>query len=351
MLAGGEPNHFGAPPASHLRASFTCRSTIRRLSPWPPRRSTSPPARRPAAPGNTAPARPPRPSGVPGANPRAAVPVFRGLAHPTHLGHAQSVRIQPAGDGHQPRHRAGHHAVGDAERPQRQQFAVRHRRQHRRRRLGAARHQIRQQLQPRANFGIGARPAQPVVVDLGRRPPARAAGPAPAAAPAATPRPTSPRRLRAPAPPATRRRTPDRSTRPVVHPHRTAVEHRRSPRRPQRRLGGGHRPAPQVGPVPVRPAQRVAGPVAGLGDAGQLQQRGQWVSAHGLTTYRGVYRGAYRGGAAAPGIASSNWRVYSWRGRLNTSSVGACSTTRPARMTRTSSAICRTTARSWVMNR
>ncbi|CPB57493.1 Uncharacterised protein [Mycobacterium tuberculosis] len=43
--------------------------------------------------------------------------------------------------------------------------------------------------------------------------------------------------------------------------------------------------------------------------------------------------------------------MYSWRGRLNTSSVEACSTTRPARMTRTSSAICRITARSWLMNK
>ena len=113
--------------------------------------------------------------------------------------------------------------------------------------------------------------------------------------------------------------------------------------------------------MPVRPAQRLAGPVAGLRDTGQLHERSQRVSRSQVANLIGGRergeagctgsRHRLSGGAGAPGMASSNCRVYSWLGRLNTSSVGACSTTRPARITRTSSAICRITARSWLMNR
>ena len=74
--------------------------------------------------------------------PAGSVTIVGGLAHPTHLGHTQPVRVQPAGDGHQPRHRPGHHAVRAAERLQRQQFAVGDRGDHRRRRPRARRSPI-----------------------------------------------------------------------------------------------------------------------------------------------------------------------------------------------------------------
>ncbi len=52
-----------------------------------------------------------------------------------------------------------------------------------------------------------------------------------------------------------------------------------------------------------------------------------------------------------PGMASSRSRVYCFCGWSKTSSVVACSTSLPCCITTTSSAIWRTTARSWVMNR
>ena len=195
-------------------------------------------------------------------------------------------------------------------------------------------------------LGVGAGSAQPVVVDLvGRRQHVQA-GQRLQRCPLPNPDQgtlAALQRLGHPQRSAEHRIADGRRVREVFQPHRTAVEHRRGAGRPQRRFGGGHRPAPQVGPVPMGATQRVAGPVTGLGDARQLHQRGQRVSRHKLPTYPG--------GAGARGMASSSWRVYSCRGRVNSSSVGACSTTRPARITRTSSAICRITARSWLMNR
>ncbi|CNN53417.1 Uncharacterised protein [Mycobacterium tuberculosis] len=92
--------------------------------------------------------------------------VFGGLAHPNHFGNTQPVRIQSGGDCHQPRHRAGHHTVGTAKRPQRQELPVCDRSNHRRRCQGGVGYHIREQLQTRANVGIGPRTPKPIVIDL-----------------------------------------------------------------------------------------------------------------------------------------------------------------------------------------
>jgi MFS family permease len=55
--------------------------------------------------------------------------------------------------------------------------------------------------------------------------------------------------------------------------------------------------------------------------------------------------------ASSSNAAAISARVYACSGRSKTRAAGPCSTTRPARMTTTSSASARTTRRSWLMNR
>ena len=86
-----------------------------------------------------------RPPGRPACRTRTHVPrrgSRRTGASSTDLGHAEAVRIQSAGDGDQPRHGPRHHAVGDTERRQREQFTVRHGGQHRRGHPRAARDDV-----------------------------------------------------------------------------------------------------------------------------------------------------------------------------------------------------------------
>ena len=123
VLAGGEPNQFGSSPA------LLC---------WEP--SPTPPCAMDIA--SRAPAcsarqfistQAVRPSGSAGREAPRGSAVVTGLAHPIHLGHAESVWVQSARHRHQSRNCPSHHSVGGTEGRQRQQFTVHNGCEHRRR--------------------------------------------------------------------------------------------------------------------------------------------------------------------------------------------------------------------------
>ena len=253
MLAGGEPKSVRSVARFILLGPVTTRR---------PARSTTPLARRRASPGAQ---HKPRRQAVRCARrePACRGPVVARVPHPIHLRHAEAVRVETAGDRHQPRHRPRHHTVGGAERLQGQQLAVHdggeHRRGHRR---VAAGDDVGQQLQPAADLRRRRAVGPAGRRRSGPRPPARAAGRSLAAGPAARRRPTTSPRPPAPPKPAAHPPAPGRA-----HRSRTAAaSRRRAPRMPAPPAARPRPPSPAIradscdgdapGPAPRGPLRR-----------------------------------------------------------------------------------------------
>ncbi len=176
--------------------------------------------------------------------------VVTGLAHPIHLGHAESVWVQPARHRHQSRNCPSHHSVGGTEGRQRQQFTVDNGCEHRRRHAECHRSRRPQEVQDDGRRRCPGAAARARRRRRYRRPPAHAAARSLAAARVARPRPTRSRHPPALLIPAGHRRGPD------LDPLRTtAGTHRPEPMTPA---------PPAVPPRPRSPATRVGWHGAGV---------------------------------------------------------------------------------------